>query len=98
MLQLIGELHDFREALCRDELHLRSLAIAEERLAGACEDGMDRDVEYVEQVLPEERLCEQAVAIDEKISAVLFFELGYLGRDIASQDSRIVPLGSFQRR
>ena len=58
VLRLIGELHDIREALGRDELHVRGLAVTEQRLPGTGEDGMNRDVEHVEQVLFEDRFCE----------------------------------------
>ena len=55
VLRLISELHDIREALGRDELHVRGLAVTEQRLPGTGEDGMNRDVEHVEQPLLEDR-------------------------------------------
>ena len=59
---------------------------------------MDRDIEHVEQPQAEQRLGQETVTVNEKISAVSLFELRYFGLDIAADDSRVVPIGPFQGR
>jgi hypothetical protein len=51
VLRLISNLDDLRETLGRSELQFGGLALAEERPAVADQDGIDRDIERVEQTL-----------------------------------------------
>jgi hypothetical protein len=44
------------------------MALSEEHRAVPCEDGVDRDIEHVDQVLLQQGLREKAVAPDEKVS------------------------------
>ena len=62
VLRLISDLDELRETLGRSELHFYGLALAEERLAVADQDGMDREIEHVEQALLQQRLAEETVA------------------------------------
>src|SRR6266851_678895 len=62
VLRLISDLDDLRETLGRSELQFYGLALAEERLAVADQDGMDREIEHVEQALLQQRLAEETVA------------------------------------
>ena len=51
VLRLVRQLYDFREALRCKELQLGVFALPEERPTAAYYDGMDREVEDVEQAL-----------------------------------------------
>jgi len=62
VLQLISDLDDLRETLGRSELQFYGLALAEQRLAVTDQDGMDREIEHVEQALLQQRLAEETVA------------------------------------
>src|SRR5882757_7028408 len=62
ILRLISDLDELRETLRRSELQFYGLALAEEQLAVADQDGMDRDIEHVDQALLQQRLTEETVA------------------------------------
>ena len=59
---------------------------------------MDREIEHVEQVVLEQRLSEQTMAIDEQIPSFLLLEPGHFSNNIASNNRRVVPFGFFQLR
>jgi hypothetical protein len=59
---------------------------------------MDREIEHVEQVVPQQRLSEKTMAIDEKIPSFLLLELGHFSNHIASHNGRVGPFGCFQLR
>jgi hypothetical protein len=62
VLRLITDLDDLRETLGRSKLQFYGLALAEERPAVADQDGIDRDIEHVEQALLKQSLAEETVA------------------------------------
>ena len=96
-LRLVSELHDsFREALCRDESQFRVFALPKELLTAPDNDRMDREIEYVDQVLLQQSLSEKTMAQCEKIPSFLFFELGHFSNNIVSNNGRVIPFGPFQ--
>src|ERR1051326_2832374 len=98
-LWLIGELHNaFREAFRCDEPQPGAFALAEERSPLPYHEWMDREIDAGKQVVIEQRLSEQTMAIDEQISPLLLLQPGHFSHHIASNDGRIAPLGCFQRR
>src|SRR5713101_4191702 len=99
VLRFIGELHNsFREALCRNEPQCGVFALPEELLPLPHNEWMDREIEHVEQVVPQQRLSEKTMAIDEKIPSFLLLELGHFSNHIASHNGRVGPFGCFQLR
>ena len=92
----IGELHNaFREALCRNEPQCGACALPEELLPLSHHKRMDREIEDVEQVVLEQRLCEKTMPIDEKIASFLLLELGHFSDHVASNKRRVVPSDFF---
>ena len=59
----------------------------------ADQDGIDREIEHIEQPQLQQRLAEETVAQNEEIAAVLLLELGHLRCNVATNDGRIIPLG-----
>jgi hypothetical protein len=51
VLRLISDLDDLGESLGRGEFEFYRLALAEGRLAVADEDGVDREIEHVEETV-----------------------------------------------
>ena len=87
VLRFIGELHNaFREALCRNEPQCGVFALPEELLPLPHNERMDREIEYVEQVVLQQRLSEKTMAIDEKIPPFLLLEPGHFSNHIASNN------------
>jgi hypothetical protein len=83
VLQFVGHFHDLRERLDRSQPHLGGLAVAKELLAGPGEEGMDGQVDHVDQLRPQQRLREEAVAEDQQVSSFLPLEPRYLGDGVA---------------
>src|SRR5215471_8587818 len=59
---------------------------------------MDPEIEDIDQVMLEQRLCQKTMTIDEQIAPFLLLEPGHFGDDITSNDGRVGPSGFFQRR
>ena len=79
--RLVGELHNSsREALCRNEPQCGVFTLPEELLTAPHDEGMDREIEHVEQVVLQQRLTEETMAIDEQILPFLLLELGHSTR------------------
>jgi hypothetical protein len=94
VLRFVGEFHKpFRKALGRNQPQLGVFGLPEEKFAASRDEGMDRDVEHVEQVVLQQGLPEKTVTQDEKIPSFLLLELGHLGDDIASNNGGVVPIG-----
>jgi hypothetical protein len=62
VLWLISDLDDIGETLGRSKLQSYGLALAEDRLAVAEQEGIDRENDHVEQALLQQRLAEETVA------------------------------------
>src|SRR5262245_64609029 len=71
-------------------------ALPEEQSTAAHEDRVNREPELIEQAMLQQRLTERTMAIHDKVLAVLLLELGHLGRDIAPDDCRVIPISPFQ--
>lgn len=96
--RLVCELHDsFRKGLCGNEPQVGVVALAEEHPAVPGEDGVDRDVEHVDQVLLQQGLREKTMAPDEKVSPFLLLELGRFSGHVAPDNRRVVPACILQR-
>ena len=66
VLRFIGKLHNaFRETLGRNESQYGVFVFSEELLPLPHNQRIDREIEYVEQVVLEQRLSEKSVAINE---------------------------------
>src|SRR6202022_112887 len=87
IIRLVGQLDDpSGERFCRDEPQCRVLISAEEQLAAPKDEGIDREIDSVDQALPEQRLREQSMPPDEQVATVLLFEPRHFGNDVAAHD------------
>src|SRR5690349_22629942 len=81
------------EGLRPDQAQRRLGAVPEQQSAMSRQDRVHREPELVGQAAVEQRLCETTVAEDGDVTAVLLLEPGHLGRDVAPDDRRVVPVG-----
>src|SRR5262249_45267503 len=72
--------------------------LPEELLTAPRNEGMDREIEHVEQVVLQQSLAEKTMAKYEKIPSFLLLELGHFSHHIASHNGRVIPCSFFQLR
>src|SRR5918998_4293551 len=87
---LVGQVDDARrQGLGLHELQRRTLlAVLEELLAATHDDGVNHEVQLVEQAVVEQRADKPAAAGDRDVLARLLLELGDLLLDVLAQQSR----------
>src|SRR6266567_3303507 len=91
VLRFIGQLHHtFREALGCNKPKSGSFVLPEKLPPLPHHERIDREIEHVEQVVLEQRLCEKTMTIDEKILPFLLLEPGHFSHHIASHNGGVV--------
>jgi hypothetical protein len=84
--------------LCRYEFQGCLFVFPEEQLTAAHDDRVDREPELIKQVVFQQRLPEKTMAVYDKILADLLLKLGRLGRYLALDYRRVVPISPLQGR
>jgi len=56
---------------------------------------MDGQVDYVDQLCPQQRLPENAVAEGQQVSSFLLLKPGYRGDGVTPDEGRVTPVGAY---